>query len=112
MTAAALVAHRMDFRSRQWWIAGHRSTEPAHGLALDRLDLEPLLDLRMHLGEASGALLALPLLRAAVATLVQMRTFEEAGVLRGSEPQADSDGHDEETSPFDEHPSGPDSASA
>jgi len=80
VTAAALVAHRMDHRSRQWWLASHVSAEPAHALALERLDLTPVLDLSLHLGEASGALMVLPLVQAAAAALAHMRTFEEAGV--------------------------------
>ena len=78
--AAALVAHRIGYRAAAWWQAGHRSTEPAHALALQRLSLEPMLDYGMRLGEGTGALLALPLLRAAGATLAGMATFEEAGV--------------------------------
>ncbi len=78
--AAALVAHRLGYRSRAWWVAGHRSTEPAHAAALDRLDLEPLVDFGLRLGEGTGALVALPLLRAAGATLAEMATFDEAGV--------------------------------
>jgi nicotinate-nucleotide--dimethylbenzimidazole phosphoribosyltransferase len=78
--SAALVAHRMAYRSRQWWLAGHRSTEPAHARALDRLDLEPLVDFGLRLGEGTGALVALPVLQAAAATLAQMATFDEAGV--------------------------------
>jgi nicotinate-nucleotide--dimethylbenzimidazole phosphoribosyltransferase len=78
--AAALVAHRLGYRSRSWWVAGHRSTEPAHAAALDRLDLEPLVDFGLRLGEGTGALVALPLLRAAGATLAEMATFDEAGV--------------------------------
>jgi nicotinate-nucleotide--dimethylbenzimidazole phosphoribosyltransferase len=61
-------------------VAGHRSTEPAAGLALARLGLEPILDLHLRLGEGTGALLALPLLAAAAATLAEMATFEAAGV--------------------------------
>nr|WP_165839763.1 nicotinate-nucleotide--dimethylbenzimidazole phosphoribosyltransferase [Mycobacterium montefiorense] len=80
VTAAALVAERLAPGARQWWQAGHRSTEPAHTLALTALDLDPILDLRMRLGEGSGATLALPVLRAAVATLSSMATFTEAGV--------------------------------
>jgi nicotinate-nucleotide--dimethylbenzimidazole phosphoribosyltransferase len=80
VTAAALVAERLAPGARQWWQAGHRSTEPAHALALTALDLDPILDLRMRLGEGSGATLALPVLRAAVATLSSMATFSEAGV--------------------------------
>ncbi|WP_405180364.1 nicotinate-nucleotide--dimethylbenzimidazole phosphoribosyltransferase [Nocardia sp. NBC_01377] len=80
VTAAALVAEDLAAGARDWWLAGHRSTEPAHALALGRLRLEPLIDLGMRLGEGSGALTALPILRAAVATLAEMSTFAEAGV--------------------------------
>jgi nicotinate-nucleotide--dimethylbenzimidazole phosphoribosyltransferase len=78
--AAATVAHAMAPQAVSWWLAGHRSSEPAHRAALRRLGLEPLVDLKMRLGEASGALVALPLLRAAVRTLAEMATFDEAGV--------------------------------
>lgn len=61
-------------------IAAHRSSEPAHGMLLNVLDLHPLLELEMRLGEGSGAALAVPILRAAVATHNEMATFEEAAV--------------------------------
>jgi nicotinate-nucleotide--dimethylbenzimidazole phosphoribosyltransferase len=80
VTAAALVADRLAPGARQWWQAGHRSTEPAHELALAALALDPILDLRMRLGEGTGAAVALPVLRAAVAALSNMATFTEAGV--------------------------------
>ena len=80
VTAAALVAERLAPGARHWWQAGHRSTEPGHALALAALELEPILDLRMRLGEGTGAVLALHLLRAAVATLSSMATFTQAGV--------------------------------
>jgi nicotinate-nucleotide--dimethylbenzimidazole phosphoribosyltransferase len=80
VTAAALVAERMAPGARLWWQAGHRSTEPGHALALTALDLDPILDLRMRLGEGTGAAAALPVLRAAVAALASMATFDEAGV--------------------------------
>jgi len=80
VTAAALVADELAPGARAWWRAGHRSTEPAHTLALQRLDLEPILDLGMRLGEGSGAAVALPVLRAAVATLAAMATFDQAGI--------------------------------
>ena len=80
VTAAALVADRLAPGARQWWQAGHRSTEPAHALALQQLDLEPIIDLRMRLGEGTGAAVALPVVRAAVAALSSMATFDEAGV--------------------------------
>lgn len=80
VTAAALVADRLAPGARQWWQAGHRSTEPAHTLALRQLELEPIIDMRMRLGEGTGAAVALPIVRAAVATLTSMATFDEAGV--------------------------------
>jgi nicotinate-nucleotide--dimethylbenzimidazole phosphoribosyltransferase len=64
---AALVAQRIAFRASDWWVAGHRSPEPAHALALDRLDLEPLLDLGIRDEDGTGALLAVPVIRAAAA---------------------------------------------
>jgi nicotinate-nucleotide--dimethylbenzimidazole phosphoribosyltransferase len=80
VTAAALVADLLAPGARDWWQAGHRSTEPAHALALSHLGLEPIVDLRMRLGEGTGALVALPIVRAAVATLASMATFDEASV--------------------------------
>jgi nicotinate-nucleotide--dimethylbenzimidazole phosphoribosyltransferase len=80
VTAAALVAERLAPGARHWWQAGHRSTEPGHQLALTALELEPILDLRMRLGEGTGAAVALPVLRAAVAALSSMATFSAAGV--------------------------------
>ncbi|OBH75786.1 nicotinate-nucleotide--dimethylbenzimidazole phosphoribosyltransferase [Mycobacterium scrofulaceum] len=86
VTAAALVAERLAPGARLWWQAGHRSTEPGHALALTELGLDPILDLRMRLGEGSGAALALPVLRAAVATLSSMATFTQAGVSDRAAP--------------------------
>ncbi|NVN51750.1 nicotinate-nucleotide--dimethylbenzimidazole phosphoribosyltransferase [Mycolicibacterium hippocampi] len=80
VTAAALAAERLAPGAKQWWQAGHRSTEPAHSLALQHLELVPLIDLGMRLGEGTGALVALPVLRAAVGTLASMATFEQAGI--------------------------------
>ncbi|MGX9792248.1 nicotinate-nucleotide--dimethylbenzimidazole phosphoribosyltransferase [Mycobacterium sp. MMS18-G62] len=80
VTAAALVAEALAPGARQWWQAGHRSTEPAHAVALQHLELEPIVDMRMRLGEGTGAAVALPIVRAAVATLASMATFDEAGV--------------------------------
>lgn len=63
-------------------IAGHRSPEPGHALLLSKLGKEPLLELGMRLGEASGALAALPLVRLAVAAVLDVATFEEFGLTR------------------------------
>jgi nicotinate-nucleotide--dimethylbenzimidazole phosphoribosyltransferase len=78
--AAALVAARLDPALAGYLVASHRSPEPGHAAVLDALGLEPLLDLGLRLGEGSGAALALPLLEAARAILVEMATFESAGV--------------------------------
>ncbi|MFV8163779.1 nicotinate-nucleotide--dimethylbenzimidazole phosphoribosyltransferase [Mycobacterium sp. 134] len=80
VTAAALVAEELAPGARAWWQAGHRSTEPAHSLALSHLRLEPIVDLGMRLGEGTGAAVALPIVRAAIATLASMATFDEAGI--------------------------------
>jgi nicotinate-nucleotide--dimethylbenzimidazole phosphoribosyltransferase len=85
VTAAALIAERLAPGARQWWQAGHRSTEPGHGLALEALELDPILDLRMRLGEGTGATVALAVLRAAVAALSSTATFSEAGVSTRSD---------------------------
>ena len=79
-SAAALVADRIAPGTREAMIAAHLSPEPGHALVLDALGLVPLLDLRLRLGEGSGAALALPLLHAALAILDEMATFEGAGV--------------------------------
>ena len=78
--AAALVARQLAPGAPAWWVAGHRSVEPAHARALDRLGLVPLVDLGLRLGEGTGALLALPMLIAAADTLAAMATFDEANV--------------------------------
>ncbi|GGF29101.1 nicotinate-nucleotide--dimethylbenzimidazole phosphoribosyltransferase [Williamsia phyllosphaerae] len=80
VTAAALVAEDLAPGASQWWLAGHRSDEPAHSIALRQLALEPVLEFSMRLGEGSGAVTALPIVQAAVATLASMATFADAGV--------------------------------
>jgi nicotinate-nucleotide--dimethylbenzimidazole phosphoribosyltransferase len=79
-TAAALVAARLAPDAAGRMIAAHRSPEPAHAIQLEALELEPLLELDMRLGEGSGAALALPVIDAALAIAQEMGTFEEAGV--------------------------------
>ncbi|WP_428338397.1 nicotinate-nucleotide--dimethylbenzimidazole phosphoribosyltransferase [Mycobacterium sp.] len=86
VTAAALIAEQLAPGARLWWQAGHKSTEPAHALALARLGLDPIVDLQMRLGEGSGAAVALPVLRAAVATCASMATFAGAHVTDRPSP--------------------------
>jgi nicotinate-nucleotide--dimethylbenzimidazole phosphoribosyltransferase len=77
---AALAATGLDGGVAEALIAGHRSAEPGHQLVLTELGLEPLLDLRLRLGEASGALLALPVLEAAGALQRGVGALAETGV--------------------------------
>jgi nicotinate-nucleotide--dimethylbenzimidazole phosphoribosyltransferase len=79
-TAAAAIAANCDPALRPRLLAGHRSPEPAHQLLLEHLGLDPILDLGMRLGEASGAAAALAILRLACALHAGMATFGEANV--------------------------------
>jgi nicotinate-nucleotide--dimethylbenzimidazole phosphoribosyltransferase len=81
---AALVACRLVPAVRDYLIAGHRSAEPAHDRVLRELGLEPLLDLRLRLGEASGAGLSVPLITLAARLHAEMQRFDEAGVNRAT----------------------------
>jgi nicotinate-nucleotide--dimethylbenzimidazole phosphoribosyltransferase len=75
--ACALTADRLAPGAAGWFVAGHRSTEPAQSLALAKLGLEPVLDLGMRLGEGSGAVAAVPVLRGAVAVLRDVALLAE-----------------------------------
>ncbi len=79
-TAAAAVVARLRGDGLDHTQAAHRSAEPGHRRLLEALALEPLLDLEMRLGEASGAALAAALVRMAVAAHNGMASFAEAGV--------------------------------
>ena len=80
VAAAALIAADVAPDVRDYFIAAHRSQEPGHAIALEALHLQPLLDLELRLGEASGAALALPIIEAAARMVREMKTFAEAGV--------------------------------
>jgi nicotinate-nucleotide--dimethylbenzimidazole phosphoribosyltransferase len=75
--ACALTADRLEPGAAAWFAAGHRSTEPAQSLALAKLGLDPLLDLGLRLGEGSGAVAAVPLVRSAVAVLRDVARLSE-----------------------------------
>lgn len=78
--AAALVAEAIAPRAVHAMLASHLSVEPGHAAALEHLELEPLLDLGLRLGEGTGAALGITLCVAACRLLDEMATFEEAGV--------------------------------
>ncbi len=79
-TAAAAVAHAINPRALDHCLFAHRSAEAAHGAVLQRLGMEPLLDLGMRLGEGTGAALAAGIVKAAAALHSGMATFGQAGV--------------------------------
>lgn len=79
--AAALVARALAPAVAGHLLASHRATEPAAAAALEELGLRPFVDLGLRLGEGTGALLAVPIIRAAVATLTDVATLDD--VLRG-----------------------------
>jgi nicotinate-nucleotide--dimethylbenzimidazole phosphoribosyltransferase len=81
-TAAAAVLHAIDPAAIDHCMVGHLSAEPAHINLCQKLDQVPLLALGMRLGEASGAALAIQIVRAAVACHNGMATFADAGVAR------------------------------
>ena len=77
--ACALYAELIAPGAAGWFAAGHRSTEPAQGLALEKLGLEPVLDLDMRLGEGSGAVAAVPIVRSASVLLREVALLSELG---------------------------------
>lgn len=81
-TAAALIALEMNESIRPWLLFSHCSAERGHRRLIEQLDVRPLLNLDMRLGEGSGAAVALPLLRMACALHNGMASFESAGVSR------------------------------
>jgi nicotinate-nucleotide--dimethylbenzimidazole phosphoribosyltransferase len=86
VAAAALIAGAIAPAALGYCIAAHRSAEPGHALALQALGLEPLFELDLRLGEASGAALALPLVESAARMVREMKTFAQAGVATASDP--------------------------
>lgn len=78
--AAALAAAALAPDVVDHCVAGHRSAEPGHAVALDHLGLRPLVELELRLGEGTGGLLAHPLVCAAVRVMHEVATFDSAGV--------------------------------
>lgn len=82
-TAGALVAYSMSNAVADYVFAAHRSVEQGHGIQLDFMGLEPLLDLDLRLGEGTGAALAMNLVDAGIKIYSEMATFTDAGVSEG-----------------------------
>ncbi len=79
-SAAMLTASQFEPELKDNCLFCHKSNEKAHKVLLERLDVEPILDLRLRLGEGTGAAIALSIVRSAIAFLNEMASFEEAGV--------------------------------
>ncbi len=84
-TAAAAIACGLESGVRPYLFAGHRSQEPGHRVLLASLEMEPILDLDMRLGEGTGAVLAMPILEAAMRLYQEMATFTSAGISGATE---------------------------
>ncbi|MGD8783945.1 MAG: nicotinate-nucleotide--dimethylbenzimidazole phosphoribosyltransferase [Thioalkalispiraceae bacterium] len=79
-SVAALYARALNEGVRDWLLFSHRSHEPGHAQILKALRVKPILDLQMRLGEGSGAAVAVPIIRQALALHNNMATFAQAGV--------------------------------
>jgi nicotinate-nucleotide--dimethylbenzimidazole phosphoribosyltransferase len=79
-TAAAAVAYAIAPAVKDYLLAGHCSEEPGHRYLLRTIGITPLLRLNMRLGEATGAVLAMPLIESALRLYTEMATFSSAGV--------------------------------
>ncbi len=78
--AGALIAHGLCPAVTNYLFAGHLSEEPGHKIMLDHMGLTPILNLRMRLGEGTGAALAMHIIEAAARVIKEVLTFEQAGV--------------------------------
>ena len=88
VTSAALIAHALHPRVVDYMFACHLSVEPGHRVALEHLGLTPLLDLKMGLGEGSGAALGMTIIDAAARLHAGMATFDEAAVSDRTDPSS------------------------
>ena len=84
-TAGALIASELHGHVRDYIFAAHQSVEIGHRHMLERIGQRPMLDLEMRLGEGTGGALAMGLVEASLRALREVKTFDEAGVAKGSE---------------------------
>jgi nicotinate-nucleotide--dimethylbenzimidazole phosphoribosyltransferase len=87
--AADLIAWTIAPTASVYFIASHQSVEPGHRIALEAMELAPLLDMRMRLGEGTGAALVMHIVDAAARCLAEMATFAEAGVSERSDEEGE-----------------------
>ncbi len=86
-TAGALLAYKINPLTREFMFASHQSEEPGHQIQLSYLQLKPILNLGLRLGEGTGAALAMTVLEASLKIYREMATFEEASVSRENKSQ-------------------------
>ncbi len=79
-TAGALIAFGIEPKTREYMFAAHASVEIGHRAMLEKIGLQPILDLNLRLGEGTGAALAMMLIEGGLKIYREMATFEEAGV--------------------------------
>ncbi len=84
-TAGGIIAYLIKHDIKEYFFSGHKSVEAGQKVALKILEIEPLLDLGMRLGEGTGAVLAMNLIEASCRIMSEMSSFEEAGVSRTSD---------------------------
>jgi nicotinate-nucleotide--dimethylbenzimidazole phosphoribosyltransferase len=82
-SVAALAAVKINPGCADWFFYGHLSEEKGHKIVLDALTAEPILQLHMRLGEASGAVMAVPILQMACQLHNEMATFTQANITTG-----------------------------
>ena len=83
--SAGLIAYKICPAAKNYFIASHFSVEPGHAAVLKYMELKPVLDLNMRLGEGTGGALAMMIVEAAARCLAEMATFSEAGVSEKTE---------------------------
>ena len=86
-SAAALIAYRLEPKTKDYMIASHSSVERGHRIVLDYMGLKPIFDLDLRLGEGTGAALAMGIAEVSIKILTQMATFKSAGVSQGAARQ-------------------------
>jgi len=84
-TAALLLAWKLEPGVLDFVFAGHKSKVKGHKVLLDAMNLRPILDLDMRLGEGTGGALAIFIIEAAIKMIREMATFDDAGVSKGSD---------------------------
>ena len=79
-TAGALIAYTIEPKIKDYMFAAHNSVEIGHKAMLDKMGLQPILDLNLRLGEGTGSALAMLMIEAGLKIYREMATFGEAGV--------------------------------